>query len=166
EGVPYTIIPGPSAVLTGYLASGFPGEFTFFGFLPAKGEERARKLEEVLSCEKVGILFEAPHRIERLLREIGEKTPDRPLFLGKELTKKFEKYYWGTPLQLLEEIGTPKGEWVVVISPAPPSGKWLGSLQQLIREIEKLELPPKQKAKLLSKVTGEPVKEIYNRLIK
>jgi 16S rRNA (cytidine1402-2'-O)-methyltransferase len=126
-------------------------------------------LEEVLSSGKVAILFEAPHRLERLLREIQERAPDRPLFLGKELTKKFEKYYWGTPPQLLEEIGTPKGEWVVVISPAP-SGRGpetlQGNLQQLAREIEKLELPPKQKAKLLSKVTGEPVKEIYNRLIK
>jgi 16S rRNA (cytidine1402-2'-O)-methyltransferase len=162
KGIPYTAVPGPSAPITAYLLSGFGGEFTFFGFLPSKGREREKKLEEVLNSPRTAILLEAPHRLPQLLKELKQMAPERQLFLAKELTKKFETFYYGTPSQLLSQIENWKGEWVVVISPnpSPPLPSPFTPA-----EIQNLPLPPKQKAKLLSKLTGKSAKEIYKKLI-
>lgn len=162
EKIPYTAIPGASAPLTAYLLSGFGGEFTFMGFLPSKGEEREKKLEEAINSPRTTILFEAPHRLPKLMEELKKKAPHLHLFLAKELTKKFETLYWGTPQELLEKIENWKGEWVVVLPPNPNAHI---SSPISPKEIEELPLPPKQKAKLLSKITGKPVKEIYRQLI-
>lgn len=66
--VPYDVIPGANAILTAFAMSGFSStEFTFFGFLDHKGTSRASKLEEVLNSSRVGILYESPHRLLKLL---------------------------------------------------------------------------------------------------
>jgi len=163
KDIPYTAIPGPSAPILAYLLSGFGGEFTFFGFLPPKGKDRKKKLEEVLNSTRTAILFEAPHRLTKFLKELNQIAPERQLFLGKELTKKFETFYKGTPSQLLNQIENWKGEWVIVLSPNFSEIKKNSLISP--QDIKSLPIPPKQKAKLLSKLTGRSVKEIYKNLI-
>ena len=74
--------------------SGFTSsEFTFFGFLDHKGASRASKLEEVLNSSRVGILYESPHRLLKLLEELNKKEPNRTIFLVKEISKFYQKTY-------------------------------------------------------------------------
>jgi len=161
--IPYDVIPGANAVLTAFAMSGFDStEFTFFGFLPHKGKERHEKLVKVLQSEFLPILYESPHRLLKLLEELSTMEPSRIVFLAKELTKLHQKTYKKTALELYEEFkdSSIKGEWVVVLQNKPTSGSTLE-----LSDISGLELPPKQKAKLISKLTGRKTKEVYQELL-
>ena len=86
-------IPGPSAALTALVSSGFPSsKFIFEGFLPHKKKEREKILSEISSNEKTTILFESPHRLNKLLNELKEHCGgQREISISRELTKKFEE---------------------------------------------------------------------------
>ena len=86
-------IPGPSAPLTALISSGFPAsKFIFEGFLPKKKRERENILHEISKNEKTTIVFEAPHRLNKLLNELREYCgADREVIVCRELTKKFEE---------------------------------------------------------------------------
>ncbi len=165
ENIEYDVLPGGTAVTTAYAASGFKeGNFLFYGFLPQKGSQRSSALVELMNKAENVVLYEAPHRIEKLINEIVEIDETREVFFAKELTKKFQNYYRGLSKTILElfisrEIN-PKGEWVVVIK-----GKKDNSKALYVDDILALDLQPKVKAKLLAKVTSESVKEWYNKLI-
>jgi 16S rRNA (cytidine1402-2'-O)-methyltransferase len=163
RNIPYDILPGASAVVTAYAASGFKdGSFLFFGFLPHKGSERSRRLNEALNTGYNTILYESPHRLLKLLEEISIADPDRVLFLAKELTKKFQTYYKSSTQEMLELFTKEniRGEWVVVIEAKKSERKAL-----YIEDIIAMDLAPKPKAKLLSTLTNESTKSWYERLI-
>ena len=86
-------IPGPSAPLTALISSGFPAsKFIFEGFLPKKKERERKYLHEISKNEKTTIVFEAPHRLNKLLNELKEYCgADREVIVCRELTKKFEE---------------------------------------------------------------------------
>ncbi len=157
--IPYTVIPGANAALTAFVASGFEGEFCFFGFLPHKGNEREKKLNEIINSKKISILYESPHRIEKLINELKEKIPDRIVFLAKELTKIHETFIKAKAKDI--KIENTKGEWVVVIDKT----KEQKTLTLTYDEILKLPIPPKEKSKLLAKISNKSAKEIYKELI-
>jgi len=164
--VAYTVLPGPSAFATAYAASGFlQSHFTFYGFLPHKGRERESALEQLLLERWPVILYEAPHRLEKLLNELQKIAAERTVFAAKEITKRHERFFKGTPEELKAQIIGPllKGEWVLVIS----AGERMGESSPITqKEIETLDLPPRQKAKLLAKASGRSVKECYEDLVK
>lgn len=157
--IPYSALPGASALITAFAASGFEGEFTFFGFLPHKGEKREKKLNEVIQNDKISILYESPHRIEKLLAELKKSIPDREIFLAKELTKLHETYIKDKIKNI--KLENTKGEWVVIIDKGTRSKK----IELSYEDILNLTLPPKEKAKLLSKISKKSVKEIYKGLL-
>ncbi|RUM57575.1 MAG: 16S rRNA (cytidine(1402)-2'-O)-methyltransferase [Nautilia sp.] len=159
NNVEYDVIPGANAVLTAFVASGFEGEWTFFGFLPHKGQERSKKLNEVINHDKISILYESPHRIEKLLNELKEFIPERVVFFAKELTKKHQTFIKDYVKNI--ELSNIKGEWVVVID----KGVKNSSLTLNYEDILNLKLPLKEKAKLLSKISTKSTKEIYNELV-
>jgi len=160
----YDILPGASAVTTAYAASGFEeGKFLFYAFLPHKGKDRASALGEAMSNGYNTVLYESPHRLEKLLSEIEVLDENRELFLAKEISKKYQKYYRGTAkeLNILFKELTIRGEWVVVIRAYKSSEKSLS-----FAEVLALDLPPKIKAKLLAGLSDKSVKEWYETLIK
>ncbi len=157
--IPYTVIPGANAALTAFVASGFEGEFCFHAFLPHKGNERSEKLKEIINSNKIAILYESPHRIEKLLSELKELIPYREIFLAKELTKIHETYIKGKAKDI--ELKNTKGEWVVVID----KGENKKTLELSYDEISALPIPPKEKSKLLAKISEKSAKEIYKELI-
>lgn len=113
-------VPGPCALVAGLTASGLPTEeFHFVGFLPHKSGQRRRKLESMRRVPGTIVLYESPFRVEKLLIELGDIYPQRAVVLARELTKKFEEFQRGLPLELLERIRAkpPKGEYVVMIEP-------------------------------------------------
>jgi len=163
NGIEYDILPGASAVVTAYASSGFEeGKFTFWGFLPHKGKQRSLELHKIMNSDINVVLYEAPHRIDKLIAEIVNIDENRELFFAKELTKKFQSYYRGTAKELLRQFETinSKGEWVVVIRAKKVEQKAL-----YFEDILTLDIAPKIKAKLLSKITNQSTKEWYQRLI-
>lgn len=164
NGIEYDVVPGANALLTAYVSSGFSNPtFTFFGFLPHKGNDRESKLAKVLDNEHLSILYESPHRLLKLLEQLSKLEPNREVFLAKELTKKYQTRYKGTAKELYESLRTIeiKGEWIVIVTSIEANNKGTITLS----DIEDLKLPPKQKAKLIAKLTGENIKDIYNKLI-
>jgi len=164
HGIAYTVLPGPTAFATAYVASGFGNkEFCFFGFLPHKGKERSQKLEEILALGSDAILYEAPHRLLKLLEQIVQIDPDRELFLAKELTKIYERYFKGSAKELLDLFQKEpiKGEWVVVIRGIKRAEESITLTQEQIME---LTLPKKEKAKLLARLGTRSAKEWYGLL--
>ena len=163
HGIEYDVLPGASAVTTAYASSGFKdGKFLFYGFLPHKGSERTSALIKVMNSTSNTVLYEAPHRIEKLIEEIAHIDELREVFFSKELSKKFQNYYRRTAKELLEEFPTinSKGEWVVVIQ-----GKEEESKALYVDDILAFDLQPKVKAKLLAKITDKSVKLWYQELI-
>jgi len=117
--LPFTIIPGPSSILTALLGSGFSTErFSFRGFLPVKSGRRQRELRASAECDETTIFFESPYRLTKTLAACVDVMPDRQLCVARELTKKFEEYRRGTASELLAhyQVHPPKGEIVLVIS--------------------------------------------------
>jgi 16S rRNA (cytidine1402-2'-O)-methyltransferase len=112
-------VPGPCALVAALTASGLAtDEFHFVGFLPFKSGRRRRKLEELRPYAGTLVLYESPHRIEKLLGELNEVFAGRQIVLARELTKKFEEYLRGSAAELLERLKARaiRGEFVVMIS--------------------------------------------------
>ncbi len=137
-------------------------EFTFFGFLAHKGKERREKLTKVMQSNTLSILYESPHRLLKTLEEIKDIDENRTIFLAKEITKLHQKSFKDSAINIYEKFLSEniRGEWVIVIEPAQTSGE---SLE--FADIESLDIAPKIKAKLLAKMTGKSVKEIYQQLL-
>jgi 16S rRNA (cytidine1402-2'-O)-methyltransferase len=163
ENIEYDVLPGANAALTAFVASGFSGgEFCFIGFLPQKGKDRAAALKKAMSQEYPAILYEAPHRMMKLLEEIAAMEPGKELFLAKELTKKYQKYFRGEAKILLNQFEDMniRGEWVVILQACGEKPRFAS-----IYEIMSLSVTPKEKAKLLSQMSGKGVKECYDEVI-
>jgi 16S rRNA (cytidine1402-2'-O)-methyltransferase len=117
--VPFTIIPGPSSIVTAVVGSGFSTEkFSFRGFLPVKSGQRKRELRGAAEREETVIFFESPYRLAKTLTACIDVMPERQLCVARELTKKFEEFRRGTANELLTyyQAHPPKGEIVLVIS--------------------------------------------------
>jgi len=163
HAIPYDVLPGANAALLAYASSGFcQSRFLFYGFLPHKGRDREVDLQEALYSGFVTILYEAPHRIMKLIEQICNIDPKREIFAIKEATKMHQKQFRGSAAEILEQLRMQniKGEWVVVIN---SDTKSLGTIS--VEDIMALDIPKKQAAKLIAKITGKSPKACYNDLI-
>ena len=163
HNVEYDVLPGANAVLTAFVASGFEEtKMLFLGFLDHKGASRASGVQKALHNGFTTVLYESPHRIEKLLLEIEQEDDAREIFLSKELTKKYQTYFKGTASEALTFLnGNFRGEWVVVLSASASQAD--SAITQ--KDILSLDLPKKVQAKLISKITGENTKACYQRLL-
>jgi 16S rRNA (cytidine1402-2'-O)-methyltransferase len=114
-------VPGPAAFLAALVVSGLPTtRFVFEGFLPRSGAARRRRLAEVAAETRTVVFYEAPHRIDRTMADLAAVCgPDRPVAVARELTKMYETVVRGTLGSI--ELGSPRGEYVVVVGAAPPT---------------------------------------------
>ncbi len=120
-GLPYTVIPGPSAVLTAVVGSGLSAERFFYGgFVAPKSGGRERDLQAALDREETTVLFESPHKLERTLETLARLAPERAACVARELTKQFEEFRRGTAAELLAHYRAhpAKGEITLVIAGA------------------------------------------------
>ncbi|HRN71363.1 MAG TPA: rRNA small subunit methyltransferase 1, partial [Candidatus Woesebacteria bacterium] len=105
--LPFTVIPGPSAVTTAFIYSGFKSDqFMFLGFLPKKEGQIKTILNKCVETKKlfkdmVFITFESPNRIQKTLSIIHEMLPESEIVVTRELTKKFEEIKRGKAAELL-----------------------------------------------------------------
>ena len=94
EGIDVICIPGACAAITALVSSGIPSsKFVFEGFLPKKQIDREKILFEISTNEKTTIVYESPHRLKKLLKELLDFCGgDREIVVSRELTKKFEEH--------------------------------------------------------------------------
>ncbi|MET3935440.1 16S rRNA (cytidine1402-2'-O)-methyltransferase [Arthrobacter sp. OAP107] len=122
-GLTVTAVPGPSAVLTALALSGLPTDrFCFEGFLPRKAGERASRLADLDAERRTMVFFEAPHRLEAMLRALHERFgPERRAAVCRELTKTYEEVLRGSLREMLQwaEANEVRGEIAVVVGGAP-----------------------------------------------
>lgn len=115
-GVLITPIPGVSAVVAALSVSGFRADkFTFLGFPPHKNK-RKKFFTEAAEAKYTTVIYESSHRIEKAIKELAEVLPaNTNIFIGRELTKMFETFYYGKISDVQNMKITNKGEFVIVI---------------------------------------------------
>jgi 16S rRNA (cytidine1402-2'-O)-methyltransferase len=164
-------IPGVSSALAALCVAGdtVAQGFRFVGFLPAKGNERSAALQAVAAAPEAQVLFEAPHRIESLGRDLATACPRRRVTLARELTKQFESVETmaaeALPGWLAGDANRSRGEFVLVLhaqaaSDAPAANESDRTLQALLAE-----LPLKQAVALAATLTGAPRNALYERAL-
>ncbi len=119
EGIPMTVIPGPTALIAALTLSGLPAHsFIFEGFLPVKSQARRKKLETLKGEERTIIFYESPHRLVKSLRDIEEVLENPEIECVREITKKFEEVRRGRCTELLEHFSQqkPRGEFVLLLN--------------------------------------------------
>ena len=116
--VSFTVLPGPSAVVTALVGSGLPCDSFFFGgFLPVKSGRKGALLETAIAASHASIFYESPFRIVKTVQAIALLDPHAPICVARELTKHFETYHRGSAAELAAQFAAqpPKGEMVVLI---------------------------------------------------
>lgn len=117
-GVAVTSVPGAAACITALTLSGLSTRrFAFEAFLPSDKKERREILEELAGETRTIVLYEAPHRLVRTLKELAETMGDRKATVCRELTKRHETAFTTTleAACLYYETTEPKGECVIVV---------------------------------------------------
>ena len=176
-GIQVTSLPGPAACITALTMSGQKTRrFCFEAFLPKDKKEKVAVLEELKNETRTIIIYEAPHRLARTLKELRETLGNRQLTLCRELTKKYEEADKTTIDRAIEKYNEkePRGEYVLVIE---------GKSQEEIQEENKQKWESmtieehmeyyvnqgndkKAAMKLVAKDRGVSKRDIYNTLIK
>jgi len=175
EGVPVSVLPGPSAVLTALALSGLPVDrFCFEGFLPRKAGERATRLRELSAEPRTMVFFEAPHRITEMLRALGESMGrDRRAAVCRELTKTYEEVKRGSLIDLItwSESGV-RGEITVVVAGADAAEQrvaaGLDTPESWVAAVVARELAGEdRRAAIVSvaKQAGIPRREVYDAVV-
>jgi 16S rRNA (cytidine1402-2'-O)-methyltransferase len=174
EGLPVTVLPGPSAVSTALVLSGLPADrFAFVGFL-ARG--RAKLVEQVAAFDGTNaavVAFDSPRRVRASLSAIAEAWPRRNMALCRELTKIHEEVLRGIASEILACLPqTVRGEIVLVLEPVPPGGGArvqgatgsLGAREAARRALVELldqGIGAKRAAGVVADLTGLPGREVY-----
>lgn len=167
-GVTVTALPGACAFVTALSGAGLPTDrFTFEGFLPAKPQQRRKRLQELVSETRTLVFYESPHRIADTLADmVSEIGADRPLVMARELTKQFETYLSGSIAEVhqrvIEDSNQQRGEIVLILGGAeeqaaedvnPAAMKTLNLLRK--------ELPLKKAAALAAEIHGARKNTLY-----
>lgn len=119
DNIPFTVIPGPTAVTTALVHSGFNStQFLFLGFLPKKENEIKKVFERLIKMDEIQkdisyVFFESPERIHQTLSVLQNICPNTQVCICRELTKKFEEVVRGTPEELQHREY--RGELTVVL---------------------------------------------------
>jgi len=117
EGYNVVSLPGATALIPALTSSGIsPMPFYYYGFLNSKDSARRKELEFLKNIDATLILYEAPHRINKTLIDMGNILGNnRKMSISREITKKYEEIYRGTIGELIEQDNIYKGELVIVV---------------------------------------------------
>ncbi len=135
RGLPVVALPGASAAITAFSASGItaPG-FLFLGFPPAKSTQRRKFLRDLCLQPFPIIFYESPRRIHGFVEDALEILGDRDAFWARELTKNHEQLIFSPLSRLLTEAaGGIKGELVIIICPGQREKPDSSQLAKILR---------------------------------
>ena len=175
-GITVTSLPGPAACITALTMSGLSTRrFAFEAFLPSDKKERQIILQELQKETRTTILYEAPHRLLRTLRELLETLGNRRVTICRELTKKYETAFLTTLEDAIAhyEVQEPKGECVIVMEgishqqiAEEKQKEWEEmAIQEHMEVYLQQGIDKKEAMKLVAKDRGVPKRDIYQQLI-
>ncbi|MBK7316683.1 16S rRNA (cytidine(1402)-2'-O)-methyltransferase [Candidatus Villigracilis affinis] len=137
-------VPGPSAPIAALTVSGLPTDsFLYLGYLPHKGSERRKAVEQVSNLPYTLIFLESPHRIVDSLEDLLFTLGDRRICVAREMTKLYEEYWRGSISGALEYFKSkdPRGEFTLVVEGKgkEENGKWEESelMDAIRKELQK-----------------------------
>jgi len=168
EGIDVICIPGACAAITALVSSGLPSSsFVFEGFLPKKKIDRDKILLEISKHEKTTIIYESPHRLKKLLKELyGVCGGDREIIVARELTKKYEEHIGNKIDDVIEFFENKEviGEITVVIKGIDKKMSIVNeaSLKKDLKELINAGLSLSAASKYLAKKNGLKKTIIYN----
>ena len=176
-GIEVTSLPGAAACITALTMSGQKTRrFVFEAFLPKDKKEKQQVLESLKNEVRTTIIYEAPHRLVKTLKELEKTIGNRPLTICRELTKKYEEAFQTTISEAIEYYDSkePKGEYVLVIAGKPMEEiqaekreQWeLMTIEEHIQVYMNQDMDKKTAMKIVAKDRGVSKRDIYNELIK
>ncbi len=166
QGVPVTVLPGPSAVDTALVAAGFAADrYQFVGFLPRSAGALTALWRELAGWAYPVVAFESPRRLPATLRSLAAAQPGREVAVCRELTKKFEEVVRGSAAEVSARFAEPpKGEITLVLGPGEEERDLPGALEA-VAELVAAGIPRRQAADVVSRLTGASRNELYRRTL-
>lgn len=171
-----TSLPGPCALITGLTLSGLSARrFSFEAFLPSDKKERQRIISELVNETRTIILYEAPHRLQKTLKELYEALGNRPVAVIKELTKIHETVLRTSLSEAIAlfDIDEPKGEYILVIEgksfeeiETDKQSLWENkTISEHLKIYTDMGLDKKEAMKMVAKDRGISKREVYKAII-
>ncbi len=173
NGVPVVAVCGPCAAITALAVSGLPtGRFTFEGFLSVNKKSRMEHLNSLLSEQRTMIFYEAPHKLQATLKDMGKAFGmERKISLCRELTKLHEEVirtdFAGAIAHFAET--PPRGEFVLIVAGKEEKEEAPLTLEDAVALAQsKIEsgMSKKDAVKLISQETGFPKNALYEAVLK
>lgn len=164
-------IPGASSAVAALSVAGDAQAqgFLFIGFLPTRAGERQSALQQLAACPMSQVLFEAPHRIEALARQLADTCPTRRTTLCRELTKQFETVVTlnaaDLPGWLDADANRLRGEFVLVVHSVALAAEPKQAAHERLLQILLRDLPLKQAVALAAEITGAPRNALYDKAL-
>lgn len=174
ENIEIIPIPGACALINALIASGLnTKEFAFYGFLPLDRKLRNKKLEDIENQDKTIIFYEAPHRLEKTLKEMMDRFGDIEIVIAKELTKIHEEFIREKISNILLNLNEVKGEYIILfeIHSKTKEEKEIENLNMMNLEEQyqhyvNIGLSKKEIIKKIAKNNKVPKDEIYKKFLK
>ncbi len=169
EGLQVEVLPGPSALETALVASGFATDaFIFLGYLPRKKSDLEKTLADIAARTRTSVAYESPHRLAKTLAAAAPILGENRIAVCRELTKKFEEVTRGTAAELA--AGLPervKGEIVLVFEGSAPAAAAVehGAIDRVMSGMLAAGMPARQIAELLAPVSGQSQNRIYKLVL-
>jgi len=173
-GIKISPLPGPSSVTAALSVSGFNSDnFIFVGFPPRKKNERLSFIKNLVKEQRTLILFESGIRIKKLLEDISENSPQKNIFIAREISKMYETFYRGEIKEIINELSKSKfgskGEFVLVFEEISKKNNFDTELSEEGARILNLlvdHLPNNDAMVLASKILNIKKNILYKELIK
>ena len=173
-GIKISPLPGPSSVTAALSVSGFNSDnFIFVGFPPRKKNERLSFIKNLVKEQRTLILFESGIRIKKLLEDISENSPQKNIFIAREISKMYETFYRGEIKEIIKELNKSKfgskGEFVLVFEEISKKNNFDTELsEEGVRILNLLvdHLPNNDAMVLASKILNIKKNILYKELIK
>ncbi|OGA14853.1 MAG: 16S rRNA (cytidine(1402)-2'-O)-methyltransferase [Betaproteobacteria bacterium RIFCSPLOWO2_02_FULL_66_14] len=166
SGIRVIPIPGPSAALAAFSASGFAAnQVLIAGFLPSTAGARRKALSGLDESHPV-VFFEAPHRVAAAVADLAARFgPDREIVIAREITKKFEEIVrlplGAASAWLASGPHRQQGEFVLVLGPgAKAAGDAIAEGRRVLAVLLEA-LPASDAARLAARISGAPRRELY-----
>ena len=169
QGLGVEVLPGPSAVVTGLVASGLPlRRWSFAGFLPRRRAELERLLD---GATDTLVAFESPQRLAQSLKVLAERDPARAVAVCRELTKLHEEVRRGSAAELAQHYRQQpaRGEIVLVVGPPAPGAGAGGEVKReealaALRALVQAGARARPAAAALAKLAGVNANDLYRGL--
>lgn len=172
EQITVSPIPGPSSLISALSVSGIATDtFVFYGFAPRQIKAKELFIKSLIVDKKTSIVFESKNRIISFLEKLSELSPDRNIFIAREMTKLYETFYKGKANQVLKELILKKerirGEFVLIIEGNKEINNelFLSNEQEEVLKILMEKLSKKEALSLASKSFGISKNLIYKLLL-